>query len=227
MAALAQAVVANGLNPASSVSAAFGSNATSGNRIVVAVRIATAVTMAASMVTDTLSNTYVLDYEPSLSGGDYAFFSAPVSSSGACTVTFNPGSSARIGIVIFEVSGIAAYGGGAEAAASGTSTTPSSGNITPGAADGIFIAQITASSAPTWETDYATGAAGNGTGRLYGAYDINGSALAQSADATFGGSIAWTCAALWYADTAAAGGRVWRLAGNGGGLAGVTKGLAG
>lgn len=205
MVSLVQAGVANGANPASSIAAAFGSNVTAGSRIVVGVRIGAAVALTSGMVTDTIGNTYSLDFEFASSAGDMAFYSAPSPAGGANTVTFNPASSARIGIGIWEFSGLDAYGGQANGA-NGTSTTPDSGNLTPAAATGVIIAIYTGSNAITWEADYATGAIASAvTGRIAIAYDLAPPASAQSASGTIT-SAAWNCTAAWYPDAAGGGG---------------------
>lgn len=205
MASVVQALVANGSNPASSVAAAFGSNVTAGSRILVATFIGASVSHVSTMVTDTLSNTYALDFEFASAAGDLVFFSAPSPSGGANTVTYNPGSSARIGIVIMEVSGIDAYAGSQTSTNSGTSASPSSGAITPAAANGIAYSLTVANGQETWESDYSTGAVFNSTGRVNGAYKLISATSSENAEGTFGGSIAWNAMIIRYPDTAAGG----------------------
>lgn len=224
MASPVQAGVANGSAAATSIAAAYGSNVTAGSRLVAAGKTAAGVALTSAMMTDTQGNTWVLDRSYTGTTSRMGRWSTIAGSSGANTVTFNPNSSARIGIVVWEFSGLDPYGSvGSDN--TGTSTAPDSGNFTPAAATGAAFAQIQSSQSVTWEADYATGAVNNGTGRIYDAYDLAPPASAQSASGTIV-STTWDCSAAWYPDTAAGGGRIWNLAGNGGGLAGPPRGLA-
>lgn len=203
MATLVQAGVANGANGVTSIAAAYGSNVTAGSRLQVCVRCVFSVTMTAGMMTDTIGNTYDLDFQYSDTAVTrLGFYSCVNSSSAANTVTFNPASgSMRLGIGVWEFSGLDAYGS-VSSGGTGTSTAPDSGNFTPGAATGVVMAAMGSANGITWEADYGTGAISNATGRFYNAYDLAPAAAEQSASGTIV-SAQWACAAAWYPDVAA------------------------
>jgi hypothetical protein len=115
----------------------FASNVTIGNTICVRVRVAN--TPFASTVTltcaDNLGNTYTRQVQTGALPDDkirIAIFTAPVTTGGACTVTFTSSATAdRREIVLEEISGLNNASLVAEAlAASGSGTAPSAGLLT-------------------------------------------------------------------------------------------------
>lgn len=205
MASVAQALIANGANGVSSIAAILGSNVTAGSRIVVVTFSSNGVVHTGGMVTDTLLNTYVLDFEVAGSLGDICFFSAPSPAGGANTVTYNPAVSGRLGIIVAEVSGIGAYVATQTNSGTGTSVNPATGAITPAAANGITFAQVTTAQTITWETDYATGAVSNGTGRVNMGFKLITTTDSEEATATIASST-WNAMIIRYPDAAGGGG---------------------
>lgn len=116
--------------PANSDTLTFASNVTAGSLIQVKCRIGT--TGVTVTLTDSLGNTYTSDQintDDAVNGFSLHCGFALNSAAGACTVTATVSSSATFRWVIEEYSGIATVGAfDKSAVATGSSTTPSSGN---------------------------------------------------------------------------------------------------
>jgi len=199
---------ANDGNGVSTIAAVMDSNVTAGNRLVVLTKLSNDFTPAAGQVTDSLGNTYTLDWSEAAAAAagvaalaDYAVFSTVSGSTGACTVTFNPAVSGRIAIAVREYSGLAAHDGTNRGVTLlQTSTTPLSPDVTPTSADGVFFAFVSSSQSQTWEADYGDATTEVSGGRFWTATDPNSSTSAQSATSTQV-STPWDCGLIWYADT--------------------------
>lgn len=203
---LVQALVANGGSPVTSLATAFGSNVTAGSRIIVATYVGAAVAHTDGMVTDTLSNSYTKDFEFASAAGDLCFYSAPSPSGGACTVTYNPATNTRLGMVIMETASVDAYVATQTSSNNATSANLATGAITPTNGNGICMAAFYQNNAlSSWETDYNTGSVYNSTGRIGGAYKVITSTSSEEATGTFGGSVPWYAMLIRYPETAAGG----------------------
>jgi hypothetical protein len=115
----------------------FASNVTAGNTICVRARIANAANASTLSMTcaDNLGNTYTRQVQTGALPDDktrIAFFTAPVTTGGACTVTMTVGASVdRREILLEEVSGLDNASLVAETlAATGSGTAPSAGLLT-------------------------------------------------------------------------------------------------
>lgn len=133
---------ASALSAASPIAQAFGSNVTSGNRIIVS--LLHSYTGCPVTVSDSLGNTYTSrGAQPDLITGQQLFwwvFDAVSGSSGANTVTASASCGNFFGMAILEVSGTSAYdstAGQNNAEASGTTIT--TGAITPSANGALVI----------------------------------------------------------------------------------------
>lgn len=205
----------NGQNAVTQLGQAFAVNVTAGSRIIVPTFIAGAIAHTSTMVSDSLGTPFSLDHEVASAAGDLCFWSGAAPASGANTVLYNPGTSARLGIGVLEVSGIDAYAGGQTANASGTSTSAASGAITPAAANGIAIGYIQQANQVTWEADYLTGAGFNANGRLNLGYKLITATTSENAEGSFAASVAWQAMIIRYPDSAAPGATGWgRLLGH-------------
>lgn len=119
---------------------AFGSNVTSGNLLIVFMRVSTG-DGTPTGVTDTVGTTYTqVGTAMSISGGTGYLYYGVAAASGANTVTIGGGATARI--VVQEVSGLTSASLDQTNQATGTSAAPSSGNITTTAATWIFAGLV-------------------------------------------------------------------------------------
>lgn len=119
---------------------AFGSNVTSGNLLIVFMRVSTG-DGTPTGVTDTVGTTYSqIGSAMSISGGTGYLFAGTAAGSGANTVTIGGGAIARI--LVQEVSGLASPSLDQTNQATGTSAAPNSGNITTTAATWIFAGLV-------------------------------------------------------------------------------------
>lgn len=202
---------ANDALSASTIDAVMDSNVTAGTRLVVLAKLNADFTPNASQITDTRGdNTWSLDWSAATQTagtdalGDYAVFSTVVQSSGPMTVTFNPAVTGRIGVVVREYSGLGAHDGSTRNITYfTTSTTPSSGNVTPSAANGVLFGFLSSSQTQTWEAEYGDATVDTNGGRFHTAVDETVTAAAQAADSTQS-STTWDCGVIWYPDAAAA-----------------------
>jgi hypothetical protein len=198
---------------ATTIDAILDSPVTAGNKLVVFGKQNVDFTPTGGMVTDTLGNTYAVDWDLTAATagvdnvGDLAVWSTISGSSGACTVTFNPGVAAgRIAIAVREYNGLGVHDGTTRNAVLITTTaSPTSGAFTPSAATGVIFAFIIGSQTPTWEGEYGDATVNVNGGRLWTAVDESVTAASQSADATQASAVN-DCGALWYPDAGGGGG---------------------
>ena len=204
-----QGVTFAGTNGTGTCAVSTGSNVTSGNRVVIGVKITADETLDASMISNTgTAFTWTLDAQYDVLGQSttIGIASADVTASQALTVTFNPAAAAgRCGIGIVEFSGLGAYGS-VVGQDNGTGTAVATSAFTPGAATGLAVAMLSSAQTQTWETDYATNAAEDITNaRAAMAYDVDPAASAQQAESTQA-SGSWMIQAAWYAAAGGGGG---------------------
>lgn len=119
---------------------AFGSNVTSGNLLIVFMRVSTG-DGTPTGVTDTVGTTYSqIGSAMSISGGTGYLYAGTAAASGANTVTIGGGAIARI--LVEEVSGLTSPTLDQTNQATGTSSSADSGNITTTAATWIFAGLV-------------------------------------------------------------------------------------
>jgi hypothetical protein len=118
-------------------STTFGSNVTVGNTIVVGVQVTA--NNNAGTVTDTLGNTYTVR-EADAGDPKALFYTAPVTTGGACTVTYTAGgaSAGGVTVAVAEVSSTGATSRETGGIQTGSSATLNSASISPTVATIMF-----------------------------------------------------------------------------------------
>ena len=209
--AFVQSAKVNGTGPTAAV--AFPSNITSGNTIIVAIRVGSATIVPT--ITDTGLNTYVEDRrQVQTTDGHRAFIFSALNISGgiADTVTATVTGTPTLRMAIHEYSGLATSGAldQVNSAQADATSTPDSGNVTTLQADELLFGVGTQSGGRTATagTNYTLREQVPTTidSRLTTEDRIVSSTLTTSASFTWGGTENSTCLIATYKAPAAGGG---------------------
>lgn len=207
------------VNGAADASLSFDTLPTVGNTIVV-VAATYAGNLASGSVTDNQSHTYTqrgkIEADSGTDNGDLSqYHTTVVNSSGTFTVTINPdGSSVDMTWLIMEISGRAAspYDTAVTAQAATTSTTASTGNITPSEANCLLVAALSHTSTDTPLTETMSGCTlideiegGSSYMPLSVIVKLQTTATTEAATWTIGSSVEWICDVVSYKAAASGG----------------------